>query len=491
MTDTTTKKGPFARLDMRELASNRLFDEVPCYISVQDRDLRIIDMNRKMIEDFGDRISEHCYEAFKDRDKPCAGCVVEKTFADGYEHRDEEALIDKDGRVRDVIVNTRTVRTHTGKVLGVMEVFTDITEKKQMQACLQDSFERFNTLFDQVPCFISVQDKDFRILEVNRQFKESFSSNPEGFCYEVYKRRNKPCDPCPVARTFEDGEVHASEEVIIDDQGNEINVIVHTSPIYDSEGRVSSVMEVSTDITQIKQLQDRLANLGGLVAGIAHSIKNVIDGLRGGVYIVNIGFRDNDEENVRTGWEMVERNVDRISSMIMDMLYCAKERVPNPKPVPMDEVAREVIQLFKGRAEMAGVSLKADIGDDIGEVMAEPKDIHSLLSNLVTNAIDACCSDEDEDKTHEVKLMLSREGDEVLVTVTDNGIGMDEDTKRKLFNLFFSTKGAFGTGLGLLVAHKVATEHGGNISVESKPGKGSAFNIKLPAHFKPAEAAVS
>ncbi len=301
-----------------------------------------------------------------------------------------------------------------------------------------------------------------------------------GHCYEVYKKRTERCTRCPVAESFEDGKMHQAEEVLIDDAGNRIHVAVHTAAIRDARGYITSVMEVSDDITEIRLLQDKLASLGALVGSIAHSAKNVLEGLRGGIYIVNLGFRNGNQEDVRTGWEMVQRNVGRVSGLIMDMLYCAKDRSPRRLPVSLPAVTREVIQLFEARARDAGVPIESAIDDATGEVLGEPNDIHSLLANLVTNALDACCSDQTEGKEHQVRVRLAPCDGAAVIEVSDTGAGIDEDARGKLFTMFFSTKGAFGTGLGLLVCHKVATEHGGSISVQSEPGRGSTFTVRLP-----------
>ncbi|MEW5945386.1 MAG: ATP-binding protein [bacterium] len=335
-------------------------------------------------------------------------------------------------------------------------------------------------LFDEVPCFISVQDRNFRIVEANRKFKESFGEPHGRHCYEVYKKLERRCDVCPVARTFEDGGVHSSEEVVVDGAGKKTNVIVHTSPIRNASGEIESVMEVSTDITELRLLQDRLATLGQLVGGIAHSIKNVLEGLRGGVYVANLGFRDDNPADIRTGWEMVQRNVERLSGMIMDMLYCAKEREPRRLPVDLPAAAREALEVFAARANECGVALEARIEPVGAPFLGEPRDVHSLVSNLVANAVEACCSDEDEEKRHRVVVSVFRENDAAVIRVEDNGVGMDGDARRKLFSMIYSTKGSGGTGLGLLVSHKVAVEHGGTISVESAPGRGSTFTVRLP-----------
>lgn len=347
-------------------------------------------------------------------------------------------------------------------------------------AALGASAEHFHQLFDIVPCYISVQDRAFHVIEANRHFQESFGGRLGDHCYEIYKRRREPCPVCPVAQTFLDGETHSSNEVLIDNAGRKLHVVVHTAPVRDSSGEIAAVMEVSDDITEMRALEDKLASLGSLVGGIAHSIKNILEGLRGGVYIVNLGFRDNQQQDIRTGWEMVERNVTRLSAMILDMLYCAREHAPRRLPVSLPAIAREVLALHAPRAAQNSIALESVIACDAAVVPGEPKDIHSLLSNLLGNAIDACLSDQTEDRVYRVALRISRQGDQAIVEVEDNGAGMDEETRNKLFTMFFSTKGAFGTGLGLLVSHKVVTEHGGVISVRSEPGEGSTFTVRLP-----------
>ena len=336
------------------------------------------------------------------------------------------------------------------------------------------------SLFDEVPCYISVQDRDFRIIQANRSFKENFTPTLGGYCYEVYKKRDERCRICPVAQTFEDGKTHGSEEVLIDNQGREMHVVVHTAPVRDAEGNITAVMEVFDDITEIRELQDRLSSLGRLVGSIAHSIKNVLEGMRGGIYIANLGLRDDNRADIRQGWEMVERNIGRLSAMIMDMLYYAKDRSPKRILVSPYVVASEVVDLYSSRAAQFSIKLTADLAENAGNVLGEPKEIHSLISNLIGNAIDACLSDTDEAKTHCVTVRTFREGTEAVIEVQDNGAGMEEETRARLFTMFFSTKGTFGTGLGLLVCHKVATEHGGTISVKSAPGLGSTFTVKLP-----------
>jgi PAS domain S-box-containing protein len=473
-------EGLMSKLDLENLSCGRLFDEVPCYISIQDRDLNVVEANRKLIDDFGNPIARKCFEVYKGRPQPCPECPVARTFNDEAEHTSEEVLFDRRGLPHRVIVNTKPLRGRNGEVAAVMELFTDITVQKELEHRLHDSLSRFHNLFDTVPCFISVQDRELTVIEANQRFKDSFGNRLGGRCYEVYKRRSEPCEVCPVAATFADGRVHHSEEVVTDKDGRELHVLTYTAAVRNARGEITSVMEVSTDVTEVKLLQDKLAFLGKLVAGTAHSIKNVLEGLRGGVYIVNMGFRRDSQEEVRTGWEMVERNVGRVSGMIMDMLYCARDRTPRRISVSLPAVIQEVVELYRQRAADVGVRLETELAASVDSVPGEPKDIHALVANLVANAIDACTAGEDEDRDYRVRIRLDREGAAAVIEVADNGAGMDEETRSKLFTMFFSTKGTYGTGLGLLVSHKVVTEHGGSIAVDSQPGKGATFTVRLP-----------
>lgn len=471
--------------DLSSLADAQLFDQLPCWVSIQDPEFRIIKASAKFITDFGDHHLEKCYAVFKNRTEPCSDCPVVLSFQDGKSHGSQEMIFDKRGLPHSVLVSTKPLRNGAGTIIAVMKLFLDISSEKELANRLHDTLARFQNLFDNAPCFISVQDRKFRIVESNRRFDESFGEGVGGHCYEVYKKRSQPCPKCPVAETFQDGRVHTSEEVVVDNQGRQVHVLVYAAPIRNAAGEITSVMEMSTDVTEIRALQDQLASLGRLVGGVAHNAKNILDGLRGGVYVANLGFRDQNQDDIRTGWDMVQRNVARLSSVIMDMLHCAKDRSPRLVPISLPDVVQEVVALFTPRAREFQVNLETRI-EGPAEILGEPKDIHALVSNLISNAIEACNADQDDQKAHHVVVGVSQDKGAAILAVEDNGGGMDPSTRNALFHEIVSTKGSAGTGLGLVTSHKVATEHGGSIAVQSEPGKGSVFTVRLP--LRPPEA---
>jgi PAS domain S-box-containing protein len=379
----------------------------------------------------------------------------------------------------DVLVTTRPLRNDSGEIIAVMKALADISSEKELAGRLRNSLSLFHNLFDHAPCFITVQNQEMRILEANQRFQESFGEGAGRPCYELYKKRSEPCTVCVVAETFADGKEHTSEEMLVDNQGREVHVLVYTAPMRDVTGKITSVMEMATDVTEIRTLQNKLADLGQLVGGIAHNAKNILEGLRGGIYVANLGFRDNNQEDIRTGWDMVQRNVGRLSAVILDMLYCARERSPRRLPLSLPKLIKEVAALFISRAAEYRITLEVKADDPL-EILGEPKDIHSMLSNLITNAIDACNEDQNEQKPHRVTVRAYPDQNDIVLAVEDNGAGMNSATRDALFKGMISTKGNSGTGLGLLMSQKVAVEHGGSITVASELGKGSTFTVRLP-----------
>jgi PAS domain S-box-containing protein len=405
---------------------------------------------------------------------------VDSTFRDGQKHRSEEVVTTLDGKQVCVLVDTTPIFNDAGEVTEVLEMSTDITELKQLQKELKDSQNRYRQLFEEVPCFISIQDRDLRITDANRMHRETFGEGYGKKCYEVYKHRNSECMPCPVQKTFSDGELQDHEEVVTSQNGKSINVLVNTSAIRNAAGEIEKVIEMSTDITKIRELQDKLASTGMLISTISHGIKGLLNSLDGGIYLINSGLKKDDKARIDKGWDIALRNIGRIRSMVMDILYYAKDREPNWETIQADKLLADICSNMKDRIEALNIGLQTNLQDSVF-FEGDSQMIRSLLINLIENSIDACRIDT-KNPDHFLKVELSSSAESILITIEDNGIGMDRETCEKAFSLFFSSKGAGGTGLGLFIANKITTAHGGSIRVESEEGKGSRFILEIPKH---------
>ena len=276
------------------------------------------------------------------------------------------------------------------------------------------------------------------------------------------------------------------EVMILSKNGQKVPTRFSGSILYEKDEAIGSV-GFFQDLTEIKRLEhelvasERLAAIGQTVAGLAHYIKNILSGLKGGAYVVKIGLDKDDANKVRAGWQMVERNVGRVSELVLNLLTYSKEREPEYQVCLPSEIAEDVCTLMGTKAEENNIEIIRDFDSSIGEVSLDPDTVHRTLLNLVSNAIDACISDVDINKKWQVRVKTVLDDNGMIrFEVTDNGCGMNEEVKRNLFTSFFSTKGGKGTGLGLLVTRKLVEEHGGKIDVTSQSGKGSTFVIQLP-----------
>jgi len=454
------------------------FDSMPCYLTVQDKSLQLIDANEKFRKEFGEIDGRYCYQIYKNRSEKCEDCPVERTFRDGESHHSEEKVKNLDGREVWVIVYTTPIKDEQGNVKAVMEMSTDITDNKVLENQLRESQEKYHLLFEEVPCFISIQDKDLRIVEANRMHREAFGTSYGSKCYEVYKHRKSECEPCIIQQTFKDGQIRTQEEVVTSQDEKRMNVMVYAAPIRDAEGKIDKVVEMSADITQLRQLQDKLSSVGLLIGTISHGIKGLLNGLDGGIYLVNSGLKKDDRERIDQGWEIASRNIRRIRSMVMDILYYAKDREPQWEDLSIKEVIDEVCGFFEERAKRQNIEFKSQINTDDGKFEADRLAVRSLLLNLLDNSLDACRIDKKK-TDHTIIFETRSESEKIIFEVSDNGIGMDRETREKALSLFFSSKGAGGTGLGLFIANKIAQSHGGEITIESEEGQGSKFIVTM------------
>ena len=195
--------------------------------------------------------------------------------------------------------------------------------------------------------------------------------------------------------------------------------------------------------------------------------------------MIDLGLREDVLSRVSSGWRIVKKNNIFMQELVMDMLTYSKEREPEYERSDIKEMIESLISLFKTKADENNVRLNWIPNVSLGAVDVDPKGIKRCLLNLISNAIDACMAVDDGCVNVSVDII-----DDVkyCISISDNGCGIQEEDRKKLFQMFYSTKGSKGTGLGLVVTHKIITEHNGSIEVDSTPGKGTTFNVILPRY---------
>ena len=224
---------------------------------------------------------------------------------------------------------------------------------------------------------------------------------------------------------------------------------------------------------------ERLAAMGQTITAISHHIKNIIQGVNGGSYLVEEGIKAKDLKTLERGWSIVQRNQHRISELVMDMLSYSKERRPEVSSSNLNNVVEDVVDILRQRADTEGTKLIFEGLSGIHQYIFDPDGIHRALLNIVSNALDAVC----DIKDGRVVIMVDHDmtARMLQVRVRDNGPGIAEEQKETVFQAFVSNKSGQGTGLGLAVSRKILREHDGNILIESNNGNGCTFILTWPS----------
>lgn len=392
-------------------------------------------------------------------------------------------MLDALGREFPVLVRTAPVSGTGGNIQLVLEIAVDLTEVEELREELRSTREKYRLLFAEAPCAITVQNQDMRITAANRRYHEDFGFLGVSLCRELFENRKQDPLACPVQQTFTDGQPRQIEDVLPGADGEPRNMLITTTPIRDAHGNITEVMELGTDITELRRLQDHLASLGLMLGSMSHGIKGMLTSLDGGLYRLQSGISKNDPERVTAGAEALSEIIHRVKSMVLDVLYYAKSRALDWCEADAEALARQVADTVAPRAEKAGVAYTVDIEAGMGCLEADVNALSSALVNVLENAVDACmaaCAADGSKDAHAVTFTVTGDDSHVVFEVADDGLGMDREMREKIFTLFFSSKGKKGTGLGLFIANQVVERHGGRIEVESEPRAGARFIITLP-----------
>jgi len=581
---------------LEELLGRDLLDQLPFNVAVIDRDFRVVLANRDFEEYFGNWRGLKCHEVCKGSPQRCAGCRAASTFQDGLVRVSDEAGVDRHGRTCHYVVHLAPLMSE-GRVAYVIEMTTDLTETRGWR-------REYDLFFERVPCAVSVIGRDYRIVRANEKFRGTYGEAQGRLCYEAYKRRKRPCPNCPATLTFQDGGEHVSSQVGVRQDGTRAYYVVTTAPLSRGEAGIAHVIEMSTDVTELRELQtqlqqahhfyesliqnagtgilavnaqgkvrimnpaarallgwtarqppsrqrlrqllpaeffawpaqegaqpapaetcvrtaqgeevavrlsaeslwsrrhllgravfledlrevkrleqekldaERLGAVGQTVAGLAHTIKNLLMGLEGGMYMMDTGLRRSDAQRITKGWDSLRRNFEKTTTLVKDFLSFAKGRAPEVRPADPNALAGNIVDLYRDAARQQGVELLLEAGPEVAAAPLDPEGIETCLTNLVSNAVDAALLR--EEPGGQVVVRTREAAGELVFEVQDNGRGMDQELRGKVFTTFFTTKGGKGTGLGLLTTRKIVQEHGGQIEVQSARGEGSTFRIRLP-----------
>ncbi|MFZ1199433.1 MAG: ATP-binding protein [Desulfobacterales bacterium] len=457
----------------------KYFNELPYFVSIHDPDCKVLAANPTYIRHLGYRIHGHSWEIYSGKRATRENCPVARTLRD-EDIMETRALVRyKNGAKVPVIVHTAPIFNDDGEVVLVLEIFAGSQEIDRLAEEVRTTQQRYQQLFDLVPIPIVVVDRHLRITAINRSFKEDFGQPVGQNLFTVLRPGKFPAFRDPISQTLKDGRPRQGELVLTDRNGVQFTMMAGTAPIKTLAGKLVQVLITFTDVTRLRQLQDNLSSLGMMIGTISHDLKGCLTGLDAGLYLVDTGFYRDKPGRIEEGLEVSKLMVERIRKQVQNILFYAKERKLDLQPTDVERFATEVAANVDQRIRGADIIFTCVFEPDLGEIEIDPDLVRSTLINILENAMEACIEDR-SGKSFHITFRVFRQQNEVQFDITDNGSGMNESQLKNMFTMFYTTKGSKGTGLGLFIANKTVTRHGGRITVDSVAGSGTTFSICLP-----------
>ena len=469
-----------------------LFDLVPCIITVQDKDYKLIRYNREFADKFDPQPGDYCYQAYKGLSQKCPVCPVEKTFEDGKSHWSEESGPDKDGRPSHWVVKSSPIQNSEGEIVAVMEMCLDITHRKELEQKLIISEKKYSSIFSNIPNPVFVLDLDsLEILDCNasvetvyacskddmtcRSFLDMFSEEDRDY-YAIKLRTS----------TFLGQAKHKTKD------GRTLYVNIRVSP---SEYNGQKVLLVTTsDITKRLETEQQLlqaskmATLGEMATGVAHELNQPLAVMESASSFLMRKLNkkeDIEEEHLLIMAQKISSNVDRATRIINHLREFGRKEDAGLEKIQVNDLLRRANELLSQQLKVRGIEVVWQLAEGLPLIMTDPGRLEQVFVNLLLNARDAI---EDKLSTKGIKkgsekiiLTTSSDGDKITIEVSDTGTGIPKDQLEKIFEPFFTTKSVGkGTGLGLSISYGIIKDCGGNIHVKSKKGKGARFIIEFP-----------
>jgi len=235
---------------------------------------------------------------------------------------------------------------------------------------------------------------------------------------------------------------------------------------------------------------ERLVATGTVAAELSHCIKNFLSGLEGSIKLLKLGYDKKDFGIVGESWNILCSNHRRLGALMQDLLSLSSELKPKMESCDILEILTEVVELLRPQFDYESLAVEIEAADAALIAEADRKGLHRVFLNLLGNAEHAVMAKQEHVDQGTGRIVIKagydKSRDNVVIQVSDNGVGLDAEQAKRVFELYNTTKGAVGTGLGLSVCKKIVEAHCGSIDVQGEPGKGCAITVALPVNHNEA-----
>lgn len=380
----------------------------------------------------------------------------------------------KDGLVLWGEVKMTFLRDEKGNATAVLGVTRDITERKQAEEKLLNAAEEWRTTFDSIADLVSIHDKNFKIVRVNKAFADAFKMKYEDIlgknCFEIFHGLKEPMENCPCQLVTETKTVSSVEFF---EPALGIYLETTCSPIINKEGEVTGIVHIVKDINRRKDIErkERLAQLGKLVADMAHEVNNPLMVVSGRAQLSLMEKIKSKE--LKKNLMIITSESLRARDIIQRLLRFSRPSKEESKEVNINNSIDTVVALIEHQFNLSGVQIRKHYASGLPNITIDEQQMQEVFMNLMNNAKDAM------PEGGAIEIITSCEKDYLKIDFKDTGYGMPEQVMKRILEPFFTTKEK-GTGLGLAVCYGIIKAHGGELKFESKVGRGTTVSIFLP-----------
>jgi histidine kinase len=479
-------------LNRQRYEYQNLFERVPCIITVQDRNYKLIRYNKEFYEKFKPKVGDTCYAAYKGRKEKCVICPVERTFEDGLSHFSEERGVNKDGTPTHWIVNTSPIKDENGEIVAAMEMSLDVTQTKILEEELEKSEKKYYAIFDNIPNPVFVLDMDtLEILDCNTSVEGVYGYTKEEMIDTSFLELFRPEEQDHYRELIKTTAV-INQVRHLNKNGGSLFVNIRISP---SEYPGEKVyLATTSDITQRLETEQQLiqaskmATLGEMATGVAHELNQPLSVIKTASQFFMKKIRKNEKIEDDILFDMTEEidsYVDRATRIINHMRQFGRKSDVTLEKVQVNTVLKKALEILGQQLKVRGIEVALDLEDDLPLVMADSDRLEQVFINLLINARDAI-DERWESKPHQkgdkkITLKTKSAGREISVEISDTGAGIPNPILQRIFEPFYTTKKVGqGTGLGLSISYGIIKDCKGSIRAVSHKNEGASFIIKFP-----------